>query len=300
MAGWPFFGLAARATAVVALRGVTLTVLAVLSAVCASSALAQAAAPNAPTDVGATAFSTSITVLWQAPSGGPEPTGYRATLLQGATQVGQPIETDATTFSATFRSLTPNTAYNVSAAALNGQTVGTAATAAARTSGPASVAPADVTTLYLTDDDTDALYAVDTETGAATRVGESPEFGANETAPGGLVEIDDQLYMVGAVSDGIHRMDPTRGHAEESAIAPQGQFGASEDTPAGIAVLGETVYMVGDGNDELYSVDLSTGAATSVGPVTGRTSFAVSGITVHAGAAYLVDDMIRRALYPGP
>ena len=115
--------------------------LALLSAVCASSALAQAAAPNAPTDVGATAFSTSITVFWQAPSGGPEPTGYRVTLLQGATQVGQPIVTDATTFSATFRSLTPNTAYNVSAAALNGQTVGTAATAAARTSGPASVAP---------------------------------------------------------------------------------------------------------------------------------------------------------------
>ena len=281
-----------------ALRGTTLTALALLSAVCASSALAQAAAPNAPTDVGATAFSTSITVFWQAPSGGPEPTGYRATLLQGATQVGQPIETGATTFSATFRGLTPNTAYNVSAAALNGQTVGTAATAAARTSGPASVAPADVTTLYLTDDDTDALYAVDTETGAATRVGESPEFGANETAPGGLVETEDQLYMVGAVSDGIHRMDPTRGHAEESAIAPQGQFGASEDTPAGIAVLGETVYMVGDGNDKLYSVDLSTGAATAVGPVTGRssTSFGVTGITVHAGAAYLVDG-ISDALY---
>ena len=296
-AGGPF-GLAARATAMVALRGMGLAMLAVLSAVCASSALAQAAAPNAPTDVGATAFSTSITVFWQAPAGGPEPTGYRATLLQGATQVGQPIETGATTFSATFRGLTPNTAYNVSAAALNGQTVGTAATAAARTSGPASVAPADVTTLYLTDDDTDALYAVDTETGAATRVGESPEFGANETAPGGLVETEDQLYMVGAVSDGIHRMDPTRGHAEESAIAPQGQFGASEDTPAGIAVLGETVYMVGDGNDKLYSVDLSTGIATAVGPVTGRgtSDFAVTGITVHAGAAYVVDD-ISDALY---
>ena len=223
-------GFAAWATAAVSLRGAALAGLVVLSVLSTSSAFAQET-PNAPTDVGATAFSTSLTVIWQAPSGGPEPTGYRVTLLEGAIQVGQPIETGASTFSATFRGLERNTTYNVTVAALNGQTVGPMVTEAAHTSGPISEPPVDVTTLYVVDLATDALYAVDTASGAATRVGDAVQFNNNEGNPTALAAVGGDLYMLGADTKGVHRLDPKTGVVTESIVASDG-FGVNEEAPS--------------------------------------------------------------------
>ena len=72
--------------------------------------------------------------------------------------------------------------------------------------GLASITDGGTTTLYMVDDETNALYTLDTSSGEATRVGMATNFGVTaETGPRGLASIGDALYMVGGATDALYK-----------------------------------------------------------------------------------------------
>ncbi len=106
-------------------------------------------------------------------------------------------------------------------------------------------------TLYMVGDRNDALYTLDTTTGAVTRVGSATDFGVSQRFPEGLVAIGSILYMVGGDSkDALYTLDTTTGVATR--VGSANQFGVGERLPGGLAAIGSTLYMVGDRTDTLY------------------------------------------------
>ena len=99
-------------------------------------------------------------------------------------------------------------------------------------------------TMYMVGDSANALYEVDTATGAGTRIGTATSFGVSESAPRGLAAQDDKLYMVGTVQDKLYTLNPETGVA--SRVGSVSRFGLSYSVDArGLASLGgTTLYMI--------------------------------------------------------
>ena len=121
-------------------------------------------------------------------------------------------------------------------------------------------------TLYMTGDSNDALYILNTTTGAATRVGSATAFGVGETIPTGLAAIGNTLYMVGSTTDVLYTVDTVSGTATRVGSATA--FGVGETFPVGLAAIGNTLYMTGTSTNFLYTVDTVSGTATRVGLTT--------------------------------
>ena len=136
---------------------------------------------------------------------------------------------------------------------------------------------------------TDALYTLDTTTGAATQVGSADQFGTGVEdrffASSGLTAIGDTLYMAASRSGGfgiasvhaLYTVDTTSGEATEVALASS--FGiADPGRPGGLAAIGDTLYMVWTtlNNDVLYTVDTTSFTATRVDSTEGLVNFGLA------------------------
>ena len=123
-------------------------------------------------------------------------------------------------------------------------------------------------TLYMVGSTNDALYTVNIDTGAATRVAPLVEqFGANESRPTGLAAFNGALYMTGDTNNFLYTVNITEGTALR--VGGATNFGAvNETSPSGITAVGNTLYMVGIENDTLYTLNTTDGTAARVGTAT--------------------------------
>ena len=87
--------------------------------------------------------------------------------------------------------------------------------------------------LYMIGSTTDSLYTIDTDTGAAARVGAATGFGVGETQPAGLASHNGQLYMTGNIHSRLYRLNSATGVAES--IGAAAGFGVGESAVYGIA-----------------------------------------------------------------
>ena len=111
-------------------------------------------------------------------------------------------------------------------------------------------------TLYMVDDNTDALYTVDTTTGVASRVGSATKFGivdANgqavaDVSPRGLAWDGTNLYMM--TNDMLYTLSTTTGIATLVGRLIVGGTQAGPSDPFGLAYAygGEFLYMVNRGD----------------------------------------------------
>ena len=90
-------------------------------------------------------------------------------------------------------------------------------------------------TLYMTGNEFDALFAVNTTTGIATRIGNANQFGASISTPTGLGAIGELLYMTDNGTDAIYTVNPRTGVA--SRIGSATSFGANVTIPRGLAFM---------------------------------------------------------------
>ena len=109
--------------------------------------------------------------------------------------------------------------------------------------------------LYMLGDDNDALYTLDTATGAAARVGAVDEFGVGESFPFGLTSHADGLYMTGRGHDALYELDTATSAAAR--VGAVDEFGVGEESPAGIA----TGYRLPEG----FTINGTTGEITYTG-----------------------------------
>ena len=151
-------------------------------------------------------------------------------------------------------------------------------------------------TLYAVQDSAsasnDALFSIDSRTGAGTRVGNANNFGqSDEIGPSALAWHDGELYMTGADSAKLYRVNPADGTAE--AVGTASGFGVSETEPAGLASHGGELYMIGNATDRLYRLNTATGVATAVRNSTTnfghRIQQARTGLASHAGKLYTLN-----------
>ena len=135
--------------------------------------------------------------------------------------------------------------------------------------------------MYVADGIGDKLYRVDKTTGAPTLVG---PFGAIGRDVSGLQFIGNTLYGLAlrdANTDALITVDPTTGAA--TLVGNTGtNFGViaamGRDPGTGLTYIAGPATAFGNDN-QLFTVNLSTGAATSVGPLTG-VAFSISGFSV--------------------
>ena len=118
----------------------------------------------------------------------------------------------------------------------------------------AAVIPSDLAsfngTLYMVERDTDALYSLNTTTGAATRIGSANRFGVDERSPRGLASFNGKMYMTG--NSILYELSPDTGVATR--IGSVADFGVNEIRSSGLAVLNGKLYMVGGATDALYEL----------------------------------------------
>ena len=152
--------------------------------------------------------------------------------------------------------------------------------------------------LYMVGEGMNALYTVDTTTGAATRVGNADMFGITGAVPQGLAFHNGALYMVASISDtnsALFTVNLTTGAATQVGSATF--FGVNEAIPTGLASLNGSLYMVGN-TAVLYTVSTTTGAATQVGSATafGVGESVPTGLTAHNNVLYLVGAGVSQLL----
>ena len=146
-------------------------------------------------------------------------------------------------------------------------------------------------------DHSDALYRVDTATGAATRVGAAVNLGQGTTdvAPLGLTWHRGRLLSVQART--LYELNPVTG-AMTTATAITGLPAGTSNIVTGLTSTGSTLYLLSNGTDntaKLYTLNPRTGAATEAGALGGgsanpRVGLAWSGTTLytlHASGDYL-------------
>ena len=120
--------------------------------------------------------------------------------------------------------------------------------------------------MYMVSDTKNALYALDSTTGAATaRVGTASRFGVNETGPRGLAWHDGQLYMTGSTANSLYTLDIVTGEATRVASSD-----SSLGTLLGVASHRGELYVTtgvhdADSSGRLYRVDLDTSAFIQIG-----------------------------------
>ena len=141
-------------------------------------------------------------------------------------------------------------------------------TYSARASDPAE-------TMYMLGDGGDALYALDSTTGTAARVGTAEEFGVSETAPKGIGWHNGQLYMTGG--SGLYTLDTLTGEAVRIATAEQ---------------------LTGGGSDNGNGGDGGSGSGNTGGSGTGNNSMvSLGGVASHGGELYVTATGAAGRLY---
>ena len=150
--------------------------------------------------------------------------------------------------------------------------------------------PAD--RMYMVGTAGQALYALDSDTSEAVRVGAAVQFGVSEGVPGGLAWHNGQLYMVGGGSNSLYTLDTSTGEAALVATGAQitgsggaqitgsGRAGLTGSGGAGLTGNGGTgsgvslggvashnggLYVTTIGTGRLYRVDLDTLTGTRIG-----------------------------------
>ena len=125
--------------------------------------------------------------------------------------------------------------------------------------------------MYMTGGAHDALYALDSTTGAAVRVGATAQFGVSETSPRSLAWHDGQLYMTGYTTNSLYTIDVVTGAASlvatESRIIGDSGGGPTERL-SGVASHDGELYvttMTGSTAGRLYRLDLYTLTGTQIG-----------------------------------
>ena len=125
------------------------------------------------------------------------------------------------------------------------------------------------TRLYLVQDAVsharDALFSVDSTTGAASRIAAVSNFGlgAASVGPAGLAWHEGRLYMIGRNTAALYAVDIAEGTAVRVGTATA--FGVGETKPSGLAAHSGKLYMIGNQTDKLYTVETATGTAIAVG-----------------------------------
>ena len=126
--------------------------------------------------------------------------------------------------------------------------------------------------MYMTGQTNNTLYALDSTTGAATRIGTTTDFGtAGITAVQGSAWHNGKLYLLGttsAGSDGIFTVDTTTGVATH--IAQLRDAGVGTTILSGITSHAGSLYLTATGTGKLFKTNLSggtlnTGDATQLG-----------------------------------
>ena len=120
--------------------------------------------------------------------------------------------------------------------------------------------------MYMLGGGADALYALNSTTGEASRVGSAERFGVSEDNPRGLAWHDGQLYMVGYSTDSLYTLDIATGEAVPVATGAQitGSGGAARRL-SGVASHGGDLYATTVGTGGLYRVDLKTSTGVRIG-----------------------------------
>ena len=123
-----------------------------------------------------------------------------------------------------------------------------------------------------------ALYTVNTDTGAETRVGSANRFGANERGPRGLASYNGSLYMVG--DGGLYTLNTLTGVASRIGAV------TSIRRASGLVVHGGVMYLLTWNPNTISVIDPSTAVASmAVGiAVTGLTGVGnpnASGLASH-------------------
>ena len=194
--------------------------------------------------------------------------------------------------------------------------IGTFEVITQRNPNPPTIAATDLAsignTLYMVGRGEHALYTVNTNTGAATRVARL----SGARTPRGLASITDSstgtpittLYMVADTNNALYTLNTSTGVAEQvgSAGPDDPPFGVNETSPRGLASIGTTLYMVGNIGQSMYTVDTTTGIAEQVGLAsffgTGNRAISPTGLaSITDGGTttlYMVDEAGR--LYAAP
>ena len=131
--------------------------------------------------------------------------------------------------------------------------------------------------------------------GSFSRVGTQTNFGVGETFPGGLVAINDTLYMAGTGTDHLYTLNTGSGRATQRSTTANFRFGVGEGTPAGLATIGSTLYMVGGTNKVLYTLNTGNGRATRKGSATnfGVGESSPTGLAAIGNTLYMVGQSNR-------
>ena len=146
---------------------------------------------------------------------------------------------------------------------------------------------------------TSALYTLNTMTGAATRVGNSNQFGVGQTRPAGLASHSNgNLYMVGAVPNRLYALNTSTGAA--TAIGPE-RFGVNEDGPIGLVVHKGRMYLAGDDDDDdgsrWYELDPATGEPVgSIGSSDNATDDIISSLRSATSHPFFKAEVIDRGI----
>ena len=119
--------------------------------------------------------------------------------------------------------------------------------------------------MYMTGYTTSALYALDSTTGIAARVGGAVQFGVAEDLPRGMAWHNGQLYMIGAGNDSLYTLDIVTGVA--TLVADKQQITGSSGLIwlQGLASHGGELYLTTILPARLYRVDLDTLTGTRIG-----------------------------------
>ena len=127
--------------------------------------------------------------------------------------------------------------------------------------------------LYMVDDNTDALYIMNTTTGQAGRVGNATQFGASISSPRGLVWDGSSLLLLTPTA--LYKLSESTGVAtpfresptitRTSAYASALPFGTGITGASGVAAYDRRLFMVDSATNSLYVVDRSTGSAYRIG-----------------------------------
>ena len=154
--------------------------------------------------------------------------------------------------------------------------------------------------LYMVDDNTDALYTVDTTTGVATRVGSAIRFGilvdangqaVTDVSPRGLAWDGTNLYMM--TNDMLYTLSTTTGIAidevGELRVLGEGPLPTPIENASGIAWNGTVLYMVDRDTNLMYTVDKTTGLGrrANIGVMKFGTHITPSGLASRTSVLYM-------------
>ena len=157
--------------------------------------------------------------------------------------------------------------------------------------------------LYVTTVSPGGLHVVDLDGPSGTQIGTDGFGSLDESDPSAIASHTGALYMVGADTNKLYRVNTSTG-AATAVNSAASEFGVAETEPAGLASHGGLLYMTGGGNGRLYTLNTLSGTATQRGSLSdfgaGETAPAgiASGYTAPTGFA--IASSTGTVSYTGP